>query len=468
MKPRIPVLLTLLAVLNSSVATRHAGATERSLSLAEALSLARERDSKVWQATADIQSAKVQVLTQQLARVDFKIYGSGSALFQTSSQQPAGTCATTPSACSALNLGLTSSLKVPLWTGLALEASLAQAHWRERSAEAARLSVFRNLVVNVAQAYWEVRRKELTYEAVSETARHFRQLELLTQQQVRAGIAPAADYNRSRAATLNVEAQLVAMRTDVESAHAQLASVLQVDDDLRLTDDPTKNTAVLPPLDEAIREALANRPELAQVRSDYEAAVQGLRVAKGAYWPQIAVVAQSQLTGSAPANAAPTGGLPGMPATSTQPLTTGGANASTMAQASAASSSQLTFYGGVQVDWNIFDMLTTWLKVREAGFTRERAQAEVGRRRYDVLTDLRTAHAQLKGAILSQEPTNKVLALARIDLELVRKRYSLGTGQLIDVLDVQDKLLQAELQAINRAVDLTEADVKLKAAMGRF
>jgi outer membrane protein TolC len=50
----------------------------------------------------------------------------------------------------------------------------------------------------------------------------------------------------------------------------------------------------------------------------------------------------------------------------------------------------------------------------------------------------------------------------------LRKRYEVGTGQLIDVLDAQQKLLESEIELIDRAIELAEADVQLKASMGRF
>ena len=149
---------------------------------------------------------------------------------------------------------------------------------------------------------------------------------------------------------------------------------------------------------------------------------------------------------------------------------TGGTAAQNAAAQAAANSATSTgsFYTGLQMNWNIFDMAQTWTKVRDAGYARDRADNDRVRRRHDVLLDVRTAHAQLAEALRSQDPLTKQVSLSRSSLELLRRRYSVGNAQLIDVLDAQDKLLQNELQLIDRAVDVTEADQKLQGAMGRF
>jgi outer membrane protein TolC len=441
-----------------------ASGSERALSLADALTLARERNSTVRVAAVEMARAKLQVLMRQLAHVDIKVIGAGSAAFQWSSLQTDQYCANAPDQCQTgiYNVGATASLRIPLWTGLTLEANLAQARAHERSTHASRQAALRTLLVQVARAYWEVRRKELAAEIAGEMVRHFREFEQVTQERVRAGVAPAVDFNRARAATIGAETQVIALERDVGVGRAQLQSVLQVDEPLRLTDDPTRNLALLPPLDEAIREALASRPELAVARADTLAAAEGVRAAKGGYWPQLSVLAQEQIS---------VGNLLADPtsyaASASQASTTSGA-AAPSGTSLAAPTWVHSFYAGAQVNWNIFDMLDTWSKVKDAAFSRDRAQEEETRRRYDVLAEVRTAHAELRQALRAQEPAKQLAGLARANLELLRKRYSVGTGQLIDVLDAQDKALSRELDLIDRSVDLTEKDVELKAAMGRF
>jgi outer membrane protein TolC len=468
MKRPTPLLL-LLAL----AAAAPARATERPLSLVDALNLARQRVTRLRQADIDVERAKIAVLQQILSRIDLKLTSSASALYQGASSLPPTNCPTAPDACRSgtANGNLTGLLTVPLWTGLTMESNLAGARFHEKSAHAAEQNTARQLILDVAQAYWEVRRRELELQVLSEQLRHYREFETLTQQKVTAGIVPAVDFNRSKEASLNLETQIISRYSQLEQARAQLASVLEIEEPIQLTDDPTRHTAILPALEDALHDALAARPELAQVEADYQQARMSHRAAKGAYYPQLNFVMQGQLTvANSPSGAStPSSGMPSTSApASSSAAPAAGSNNGAMAAQPVGPVANGSFYMGLQMNWNIFDMAQTWTKVRDAGFARDRADADRTRRRHDVIADVRTAHALLSEALRAQEPLNKLVGLARNTLDLLRRRYSVGNAQLIDVLDAQDKLLTDELQMIDRAVDVTESDVKLQGAMGRF
>jgi outer membrane protein TolC len=467
------------------VAEARANADERALSLADALSLAEQRSGALRAAEIEVTRAKLQVLQRQLARVSLRIDLAASGSYQ--QQVPLGNdspCATAPDQCQSAGAqgSLTAALRVPVWTGFTVEANLAGAHAHERSSEASRRSALRSLQVDVAQAYWELRRKELAHAATKQLLGAFRQFEQITQKRVNAGLAPLVDYNRARAASIGATTQVMTLERDLAVAHAQLGAVLQLDEPIRLTDDPMNYTTVLPSLEEAEHEALQARPELVVTDADHEAARQAVRAAKGAYWPQLTLVGDAQVT--ATQNAYPatqygdqsgdgSGGVPN------GPWYFGGSASTQSAQQSASQTNGplpaangtngLTSYDvGAQLQWNIFDMLNTWLSVRDAALTRDRAWSEHQRRHFDVIADVRKAHAQLRETLRVQEPVKERAALTRADLELLRKRYEVGSGQLLEVLDAQQKLLQGEVDVIDRAVDLAEADMQLKAAVGRF
>lgn len=467
MKRPIPVFL-LVALVAAPMSAR----ADRALSLYDALNLARARLTRIKQAEVDVERAKIEVLHQILNRVDLKITGSGSALYEGTSSLPATGCATTVDNCRtfAANMTLTGLLTVPLWSGLKLESDLAGARFKEKSTHAARQNTVRQAILDVAQAYWEVRRHELELRVLSEQLSHYREFEQLTQQKVQAGIVPAVDYNRQREATLNLEQQIITRYSSLEQARAQFASVLEIDEPIQLTDDPTRHTPVLPALEDAQREAMANRPELAQVEADFQTARMAARSAKGEYWPQINYVMQGQFVGANSPSALSSPTVPTF--TVLSPMGSGANSAvqttNTVTTATTVASAQGSFYTGLQLNWNIFDMGQTWIKVRDAAYARDRADSDRTRRRFDVAADVRVAHAQLSEAMRAQEPLQKSVVLSRNSLDLLRRRYSVGNAQLIDVLDAQDKLLQNELQMIDRAVDITEADQKLQGAMGRY
>ncbi len=445
----------------------HAAAAEPvRLSLDDALALARQRNAQARQGAIDVELADIDVLRRKLAYFDLKLSLSGDAAYQYSSPLPstttsgAATSTPCPSAAAACWQpvsagGLHGSLNVPVWSGFTMEASLAAARLRKESAAAKRQSALRGLVLSVATAYWEVRRKELVMASRQSLARRFREFEQLTQQKVSSGLAPLVDYDRARAQTLEVELELTQTARELASARASLASLLQTDAQLELTDDLPDDPPELPPVNEALRIALAERPELAGADAESRAAAQDLRAAKGAYWPQVSVVATADYVAGSQASS----GTPGSGAATLSEYTTTPGTGSTTTTA---------YYGGVQVRWNVFDMLTTWNNVRQAGLTRDRVLTQQERTRYDVTLEVRNAHAQLQATLRARGTTRRLVELARTDAGLLWRAYSVGATKMIDVIGAQKELVQREAQLIDNAVDVVEADLGLQTAMGRY
>jgi outer membrane protein TolC len=117
--------------------------------------------------------------------------------------------------------------------------------------------------------------------------------------------------------------------------------------------------------------------------------------------------------------------------------------------------------------WNLFDLSGTWLHVRDATLARDRASATKQQKRIEVAANVRVVHAELAEALRLRRPAKQVLALAREDLDLLRKRYNTGSAQLFEVLDAQDKLIKSELAFVDRTLDLVETEARMTAALGR-
>jgi len=429
---------------------RPTGAEEVALSLDDAIVMARQRNASLRQSAIDLKLAELALLRRKLAYVDLKVSTSADAAYQYATPQTTEACPPNDSACwqPVSTAGLHGSLSIPVWSGFTMEGKLAAARWRHTSAAATHDNTLRRLVLEVGTAYWEVRRKELASAAMQTLARRFREIEQLTQQKVNAGLSPLVDQDRARAQTLDVELELTQATRELAAARAALASLLQIDDPIRLTEDLPDRVPAVPTVDQAVRTALAERPEPIAAEADLRAAAQDLRAAKGGYWPQISLVATADYA----AGAAATGTLQN------------GATSSTGAPWSTTAS----YYGGVQMRWNVFDMMTTWMNVSQAGFVHERVQAQQERARQDVIADVRVAQAQLAAAVRARGASRKLVELARNDMQLLWRAYGTGAVKMIDVVEAQKELLRRELQLIDNAVGLAEADLNLQAAMGRL
>jgi outer membrane protein len=238
---------------------------------------------------------------------------------------------------------------------------------------------------------------------------------------------------------LGASAELGAADRAIASAHAELGAALQIDEVIRLTDDPLEFKPNVFSREEAEVAALEAEPEFAAAGADAHATEDDLRASKGGYWPQLSLVGEAF------------GGVGSLPpgATNTSPFW-GAA------------------FAGVQLSWPIFDALETWRQVKEAELTQRRSNAELGRLRHRLLARVRARHAELTMLLGEIDPLRQAVAAARTTLDVVRRRYESGAARLFEVIDVERELFRVEHALIGRAVSIAEADVRLRAVMGRL
>jgi outer membrane protein TolC len=415
----------------------------RDLTLADAMALARLRRAEVTQAEIDVQRAKLNVLRAWLERARLTVQASVTDQVQALNiNGPKQVCMDTPWLCS--NEGhpftATATLTVPLWSGLTVEADLAGARARREAATATRRATLLNVALDAATTYWEVRRAELERQVAATALERTREIERTAKIKVDAKIAPLVDYERAHVQTMRQAEQVAQLDAQLAVARAALGLALQLDEDVRPVEDPTTHVPVLGPLEEALAAAMRARPELAAAAATVESDRQGVRAAKGAYWPQLSLVGQA------------------------------GASNQYFLTAAATSEERLVFTAavGVQLSWLMFDMLGTWTAVRDAGLVRDRSRAALERERYQVRADVRAAHGRLVASLARRQAATEAQAAARRALFLLQKRYQVGDALLVELLLAQQDLTQAEADFSDAAIDSAEAEAALAAAVGQL
>jgi outer membrane protein TolC len=423
-------------------------AAQRRLSLQEAISLGARSRSDYVQAQIDLERAGLGLLRARLERVHLTIALNASEQAQKlgepitgSSSQIDQFCQGFPDACGNEKhtfLGQ-ATLTVPVWSGFQIEADIARARWLEKVAKAQSAGTLRTIALDVARAYWSVRRVELLREVEAEAVRRDSEIEQVVGVRVRAGIAPQVDENRARVATLREKAQLAQLDGQLVEARAQLAAVLQIDDEIVLTEDPSAHAPLVPPLQLALDDARTGRPELLAASAQTEAQAEAVRSAKSGYWPQLTLFAHADVQNSNPFVA----GL-------------------------AQNDLSANFSVGGRVDWTLFDTLTTWAQVRDADYQRERYQADRARQGFLIDADVRGAHARLAKAIAQRAALTESERVARETLDVIRKRYQAGDALVIELVDAQVQLLRSESDLVDNAVTIAQADADLEAARGKL
>jgi outer membrane protein len=411
----------------------------RRLSLAEALALAKMRRSESVQAGIDVRLAGVDVLRAGLQRVRLTLDANYSDGYQRLNiGATAADCAVVPGACSTdgheQTFISTAALSIPIWSGLAVEASWSRANKLVDAAEARRRSTWRSIELETAAAYWAVRRAELLVDTNVKAHERSSQVVAVTKARVDAGIAPTVDYMRARSSMLLEEAEISNLQGHSDDARAQLGSALQIDEPITLTEEPRGTDVVLAPLGELVAQAERRRPEVVAAQATFEAQRDQVRITSGAFWPQLSLY--------------------------------GNANAQNQFLGIPQSNIVGTFSAGVKVDWQIFDSLTTYTAFKQDRLTAERLAEDRRRVAYVVRAEVQSAYMRLRAALERREPLATALQVAREGLDLIERRYEAGTALVIEVLQAQTDLQQVELSLVNNAIDVSLLQTTLEAARG--
>jgi outer membrane protein TolC len=420
-----------------------AARADRALSLADALTLARAHRSEVTQADLERRRAQLGVLRAWLQRAHLTIQASvaGQAQ-QLNLNGPPEACALTPGLCNtfAHPYNAQATLTVPIWSGLTVEAELERARANERAAAADLRTALNSVALEAATAYWEVRRAELSIDVARRSLERTRDIERAARARVEAGIAPQVDLERARVQTLRQAEQVTALEAQLASARAELGAALQLDERFHLVEDPSAHTPALPPLERALAEAARSRPELISACAQAEAQAQAVRSAKGAYWPQLSLFGQA----------------------------TAGNQLFVLTPPQQQELLVFTAIAGVQLNWIMFDTLSTWTAVRDAGLVRDRVSESAVRLRYRVRADVESAHGRLASALQRKAIAADAVTAARRALELLQRRYQVGSALVLELILAQADLTNLEGDLLDAAVTTAEAEAALQAAVGRL
>jgi outer membrane protein TolC len=410
---------------------------DRTLTLAEAVAVARSRRPEVAEADLEVRLARLGLLRAALERVQLTVGGRWTEQVESGTlDAPAELCRSLPGYCRpegrARTVEGSASLVVPLWTGFGLEAQWSRARQLERAAQAGKGARLRTITLEVSGAYWTVRWAELLLEAARAALARRAEVASTIKARYGAGITPRGDLNRAETAVLRQHAALVELEGRATQARAELASALQLDEEIALADQPI--AAVLPPLAEVLADAERARPELAMASAQVEAQRQQARSLRGAYWPQVQLFARADASNEAL-------GI-------RQPQLVGNVAA------------------GLLVSWLAFDTLSTFTAARAADLEKDRLAAERERLRFAVRTEVRAAHSRLATALGRRQALTQARALAENTLELIRRRYHAGAALLIEVLEAENELEAVVTDVVGNEIEMALAGASLTAARG--
>lgn len=319
-------------------------------------------------------------------------------------------------------------------TGNALDATRSSL----QAAEFDEQRVIQDTVLNVKQAYYALlaaKKLVLVSQKTTEQAEsHLKQAEAF----FRSGSKPRFEVTRVEVEVNNAKLSMINAKNTVRLRTFGLYNAMGIDPGGELLIEDVLSAPVSnPTIEQAMVEAVKNRPELLRAEADIQAARARIKAEESTYLPTLSANGSYNW-----------------------------ANGST---------AMGTFKFDVQDSWNAGVMLSMplfegWLtqgKVSEARANLHALEAQGQTFRRSVLIELNQAYADIESAEARIAVMESLLKKADESLELAQGRYAAGVGTYIDITDAQVASVNAETDHVQALYDYQLAAARLFKAMGR-
>lgn len=324
------------------------------------------------------------------------------------------------------NAGANASL--PIFDGLAREATLSNTQSRMNAAEQNSTRVKQAIVYQVSSNYLNIlRNRELVRVSEENLRRDQRQLERIEESN-RVGALSIADVYRQQSQVANDELSLIQAQNNYAKSKADLVAILSldpaleydfVDPSVRTQMDSTEVRATLQKYSDirmAIMTALENRPDYKATLENYNAAEANVTGASSSYWPSLSASASY-----------------GVFSNKLKTLSVNDYNLS----------------WGISVRWLLFDGFGREQQVQTAKVSSRNAELNLIQAEKDIAVEVKKALLDLDAARKAWEVSEKALISAEQDRRIAEERYNLGGGTLLDLLVANANYVGAEANRVN-------------------
>lgn len=411
-------------------------AQQPTVTLQEARKMAQSVQPNVVQALGTVKNAEAQVRTAKgawlpsLSASSFggTTYQEGPPRVNSSTGELVGGNTSSQN----LNFGLNANWD--LFTGFRRGADTRAANAARDAADAGLIDAnFQASLAATQQFFTALAAQQLVRVREASVRRADEQLKLAIAK-LHAGSATRSDSLRSVVTLGTTQLALVSAQADVAAAQAELARLIGAEGRVTAVDD-SAFYQVAAPLDTLalLKEALAESPRVQAAEATARAADANLASSKSAYWPTLTLGASTGWSG------------------------TDNRNWELFNQR------QL----GVGLSWNLFNGFNREEAITIRSSTLDQAEATASDSRRQVSSALTAQFALLDAARLKIDITETSVAAAQEDLRVVEQRYRVGAATILDLLNSQEALTQAEVDAVASRFDYLRAKAQIEALIGR-
>ncbi|MCL4867277.1 MAG: TolC family protein [Gemmatimonadales bacterium] len=326
------------------------------------------------------------------------------------------------------------STGIDLFTGFRRGADRKAADAQYQAAEASLTNVtYQQKLTTTNQFYDVVAAEQLLVVRQASLTRAQEQFNVAVTR-LRAGAGTTSDSLRSVVTMGQARLAVITTETQLASAEANLGRLIGREGRVRAIADSTLWT-VLPEIDTTgLRaEALNNAPSVQVAAANVEAASASLKAAKSAYFPSLSLSANNSFNAN-------------------------GRNDYTIFQSRSV---------GLSLSWSIFNRFSREQSIQTQLSSLENSEASAAEARRQVLANLTVRLAELFAARTRIEITTASVAAANEDLRVSQERYRLGLATIVELLQSQEALNQADVDAVNARFDYLRAKAQIEALIGR-
>ena len=122
---------------------------------------------------------------------------------------------------------------------------------------------------------------------------------------------------------------------------------------------------------------------------------------------------------------------------------------------------------GISISFPIFTGFSHAYKVRQAEAIAEQRETEAVETEHEILAELIKAYSDVQSALESLDASGLLLATAQEALSSAQRRYQNGAADIVEMLNSQKELADAEQERVRAVGDWRSARLRLMAAAGQ-
>ena len=335
-----------------------------------------------------------------------------------------------------------------LFDGLSREFGIMAAKHSYSSAVALNDNARRQLLLAVAQAYYDIllanENRRIALEDMSFQLKNLRETEIKHQY----GAVPLSDVLNFQIQVNQADSNRLTAEYNYSTALYTLAALMgypegTIPDTIKFPEIKYESESLLLSVDTYLDMALANRPDLKSYREQLKISEYQLYQTYSAFSPQINASASYSLTGSK--------------------TVYHGSTAASQGGYSRSTDTQALSYG-VSADWVIFNGFQRYNAVREAKANLAISEFSTAQAWLGVVNDVRTAYANYDVNI---KQANLYFAIRKLVFEqrdLVQAEYDAGQAEIVRLNEAQRNVVSAEGTLVQALANVQKARAQLEAA----